>query len=1467
MPSYGSHRGRWLGTTALIGALLGGAGFAGSAAAASDCGVPVGGVVICDAGNETPAGAYQDADGITYAVPNLTIEHPGDGVAPTEFISSGGAGNYGTLVVNSSGAVEQTAVSSGTAPAGIFAQSNDGGITITTTATGTVDTSGDTVEGIYARSGGAFAVVVTALGTVNTVGGDSRGIVASSAGGPVIVTSAGVGTTGGGSTAIQATSGGSGVSGFVSVTVTGLASTLGGGSLGVNAESAGGPITIITQSVTTVAGGATGIRAQTGGVGDDGFISVTANGQVSTLGGGSRGIDAYSTGGGTVIVQAQGVSTQGGGAYGIRAASNGAGSVVVTTAGQVATVADGADGIVASSQGTVSITTAGVSTQGAGAEAIRANSSGVGSAGSVFITVSGQVSTLLDGSDALVANSTGGPVIVITQGVSTEGAGAQGILVNTGGTGADGAISVTAQGQVSTEKDGAEGIYARSAGGPVFVSAQGISTLGAGAEGIYARSDGTGAYGGIGIGVSGQVSTGGVGIQARTQDGSVTINAQGITTSGGGADAVNVRQYAATGGLISVTLNGAVSAAGGGAGGVEIYGRGGALVRTQAITTLNDGGSAIEITNTGGSATGDIDVTAGGTIQTGGNGSDGIRARNSVGMVTIRTQDITTLGTGGGSSAIEAEVTAAGGADLTITAGNLSTISNGSWGVYARSTGLLDVTVASVATQGDGSVGVDGHITVANEDALSILVTGAISTVGNGALGVRAINAGVTGDATVDVTVRGLITTQGNGSIGVLAQGNGGLLSLRVADIDTQGLGAFGVRATDTAGGGIEAWVSGLVATSGDGATGIELGSTGTIQLVANAVSSSGEDATAISALGEAGVTLEVGTVQGGWDAANGVQFGSTVAGIASTLTVVAGGDLSALSDQTVRGAAGDEAVVLAGHAVGGMELGAGDDTLRILQGGRFDLRNFADTDGDGQRDTEGASAPNLSFGAGLDDYLDLRTGGVLGLAVVGPDDIGTITGLETFDNRGLITLADAGNGGSAPGAGDKLYAQAGIYTGFTGALLHLDARLDAGGATQLTDRFLIDGGADGTTLVSILNDLGQGAATGNGNTDGISIVQVSGMAGPAAFQLANPEVAGAWRYEIVAFDPGSSAASERDVMLPANPFWDYRLQSSFYDGVFEYAALAQGANLLAQAALGGLLERPDEPPAIAAPAQSADLGATDAQLAVRPTAGDGVATGGWLSVFGEGLRVSPDNGGDFEQDNFGLQAGHDVFGWRGVFGSDDRMILGLQGTIAQGQQNFAGSDSESTISLYGGGAYAAYASGGLRIDLATQLLTGGFDFSAPGANLDQDLDLTTLGVGLGVSHRWDLGRLFVRPGLELRYVHSWMEDFEDDNQVDIGLDDGDSLIARSQLRAGVSFENVAPYLSVGVVHEFLGETGATASGLAFDTSTGGTTFEVGGGLAAWALASNLTLTLDGTYRFGEEVQGLSVTGGLKLSW
>ncbi len=204
---------------------------------------------------------------------------------------------------------------------------------------------------------------------------------------------------------------------------------------------------------------------------------------------------------------------------------------------------------------------------------------------------------------------------------------------------------------------------------------------------------------------------------------------------------------------------------------------------------------------------------------------------------------------------------------------------------------------------------------------------------------------------------------------------------------------------------------------------------------------------------------------------------------------------------------------------------------------------------------------------------------------------------------------------------------------------------------------------------------------------------------------------------------------------------------------------------------------------------------------------------------------------------------------------------------MAQGRVDFDGSDSKLDLSLYGAGVYAGYRAGGLKAGLVAQFLAGSGDYSAPYQGVDDDFGLTSLGLAGEAAWRFDFAGLYLEPSGRLAYVHSWSGDFADGADVPIGLDDSQSLVGRLAVELGTRIDGVAPYLRLGVSREFLGDSEASASGLTFETSTRGTAFELGGGLAVLDLGNNLSLHLDAGYRFGEEVSGLDVQAALKLSW
>lgn len=135
---------------------------------------------------------------------------------------------------------------------------------------------------------------------------------------------------------------------------------------------------------------------------------------------------------------------------------------------------------------------------------------------------------------------------------------------------------------------------------------------------------------------------------------------------------------------------------------------------------------------------------------------------------------------------------------------------------------------------------------------------------------------------------------------------------------------------------------------------------------------------------------------------------------------------------------------------------------------------------------------------------------------------------------------------------------QVGTWVADAGAIgIILGTRLDAGGSLrrQATDRLLISGNADGSTVVHVTGAGGKGAATAgrdgsNGPDDGISLVQVGGRASAGSFQLAGDHVVvGPWSYALQAYEPGRSDARQRLVEGEGGGFWDFRLQSRKVEG------------------------------------------------------------------------------------------------------------------------------------------------------------------------------------------------------------------------------------------------------------------------------------------------------------------------------
>ena len=230
----------------------------------------------------------------------------------------------------------------------------------------------------------------------------------------------------------------------------------------------------------------------------------------------------------------------------------------------------------------------------------------------------------------------------------------------------------------------------------------------------------------------------------------------------------------------------------------------------------------------------------------------------------------------------------------------------------------------------------------------------------------------------------------------------------------------------------------------------------------------------------------------------------------------------------------------------GFVQLSSGDNS--IVNNGAFNLRHFADTDGDGVRDTLRVAVSDLGTGTSnsftnagtlalspvsgatrLDstgEYLPL--GNAANAVVIGGPLQGQFLGVANFNNSGTIDLQ------ANPAAGDVLVISGGRSPGAAGTgtfvsdggVLRVDTMLNAGGSGSHSDVLVVDGtglGQGGPTQLAVRHAGGLGAVT---TGDGILVVEVldSGRSAAGAFSLTGaPVVAGP--YEYLLFNGGANSA------------------------------------------------------------------------------------------------------------------------------------------------------------------------------------------------------------------------------------------------------------------------------------------------------------------------------------------------------
>ena len=477
-------------------------------------------------------------------------------------------------------------------------------------------------------------------------------------------------------------------------------------------------------------------------------------------------------------------------------------------------------------------------------------------AGPIATTAAPGISlTSTGGALSFTPTGTNSPVNISTIG----GNAANGLTLNTAGQ----AATVTV-GNISTTGTNSFGVLS-TGGSDLTLKTGSITTTGATSVGLQATNQ----TGNISI-VAGDLTTTGRGLNVRTLNAGTATVVTGNVNAGQAGILVNGGTASVTTGNVTTSTNGGTTAGGFGVAAQAFNGN--ATIRTGTVNTVNGFGIFANAVN----ATGSADVGGCPSVSTTGNNATAVIAQaTGTGAVTINCGVLTA--TGLNSNGVFAN---ANGGNVLVNITSATTSGDGGYGVTANTSGTGTVTTNAgvIATTGLGSTGLFGRSG-----------TGAIDA-GYGNITTSGLVNGGNSAAALDLSTAGTINLRGGGSTlrtngaGVTAAiVNGAGVTGNLGNVTTTGVGAQGAIITST---GPVNLTAGTVATTGNALT---------INAGANPVTLTTGTVTATDAGATGTVINSTGAVQftGGRQAANGANallinggagaINASVAGAATT--------------------------------------------------------------------------------------------------------------------------------------------------------------------------------------------------------------------------------------------------------------------------------------------------------------------------------------------------------------------------------------------------------------------------------------------------------------------------------------------------------------------------------------------------------------------------------------------------------
>jgi hypothetical protein len=944
--------------------------------------------------------------------------------------------------------------------------------------------------------------------------------------------------------------------------------------------------------------------------------------------------------------------------------------------------------------------------------------------------------------------------------IYTDGALSRGIHVS--GANAS-TVDISVSGAIETGRNYAGGASDSYSHG-IFVDTAGeatialtdtgsIATHGGAAHGIYVNN----AVEDVSVTANGAISTDGVqsyGIKVRGSLGNVTVTGSGTINTLG---SLGAGMYA-EGDAVSYAMS------------IVDASRHVVVMTDGPVATQGEGSHAINV----GDIDGNLMIASSDAISTFGAGSHGINVFGTLGSATISAQGAIQTN---GDQSYGVHVADAAGYVLVLSTAPISTFGDIAHAVRVETAGTAYVGVNAVETSGDAAVGVF----ISADDASTSI--GTVRTLGDNATGISIAAEHARAE------IRRTVETQGDSADGLYVGGpSGGTLSS--ADIVTYAGSAIHTNGAESHG----------IHIRGEGASLVH---------IAGLVTANGSDAHALTVSGSyvgAEVTISA-SVHGGGGTGAGISLANPGAA-SSAVTIESMGALGALSDLALKS---EEAVALlsSGTITGVVSLGGGNDAF--TNAGQWNLRNFADTDGDGIRDAEGLA--RADFGGG-DDWL-VNTGTISLIKGSSNPVQGEIANLETFDNSGTIDLQDGI-------AGDRL-SIAGDFISNGGSLL-LDAQL---AGAQMADVLSLK-------TVTLANAGGLGART-SGN--GILIIDAdSDTSNGAAFSLADTVTAGPYEYQLH-YDNAAIA-------------WYLQATRVFASSV-EYPALVTGALLGFASDLSALHNRIGE-------ARLRD--GADERIEPAAWTGGGLKWRPWLHAQGASQEIGA--AVNFHQQVEKIEAGLDGrFELNGV----GNAIIGAFGGRGNTAQDFKDATVQSETTMALAGIYAGYSMGGAYGNAVLKYEHHWSDYLSSTASDGTSYAIDLLGLSLEKGIRFAVDEAYLQPRARVNYAHAWSSSFKDDLGDIIDLKNARSLAAEVAARIGYQSSGLDVRIDAGLRHEFLEETEAKVSGQTFSDQLPGNVAFISGGMGFGLLEEKMLLGLEAQYSKGEDAEEAMATASFRL--